>query len=288
MKKVLILGGAGFVGYNLINTIPNKYQIEVWDNLSRGKQDFFFKAILKKRKIKLKKVNINNKVNLRLISNYDYIFFLIATVGVENVNKDPYFTFFNNFNGLYKIVNQLKKKQAKTKLIFFSTSEVYSNNYRFNFSKIPFKEKENILIPSQILGRDSYFLSKIFAEKLCQISNIDYICFRLHNIYGPRMGNSHVIPQLIDKFLKFNNKAVKVFSPNHTRSFCYIDDAIKQILLISFKKNTKYKTYNIGNDTEEIKIYDLAKTIKKIIISKKKTSKMRNNSWIPKKKKAIY
>ena len=49
MKKVLILGGAGFVGYNLINTIPNKYQIEVWDNLSRETR-FFFQSYFKKKK----------------------------------------------------------------------------------------------------------------------------------------------------------------------------------------------------------------------------------------------
>ena len=99
------------------------------------------------------------------------------------------------------------------------------------------------------------------------MSGLNFINLRPHNIYGPRMGKSHVIPELIEK-INSNSKSVNIFSPNHMRAFCYIDDAIEQIIKLSLDKSTNRKTYNIGNMTEEIKIYNLAKKIKKILKSK--------------------
>ena len=91
------------------------------------------------------------------------------------------------------------------------------------------------------------------------------------------MGNSHVIPNLINKLKNKNNKKVGVFSPNHTRAFCYIDDAINQIIKLAFAKKNYGKVFNIGNEEEEIKIFDLAKKIKEklnsdaLLVKKQKT-----------------
>ena len=59
-----------------------------------------------------------------------------------------------------------------------------------------------MIIDNEVIDRDSYFLSKIFNEKLLQLSKLKTIILRPHNIYGPRMGLSHVIPELIVKILK--------------------------------------------------------------------------------------
>ena len=91
-----------------------------------------------------------------------------------------------------------------------------------------------------------------------QLSGLKFLILRPHNIYGPRMGFSHVIPELIKKAKE--KKVLEVYSPNHTRSFCYIDDAIEQIFRIS-NSNYKNEIFNIGNDNEEIKIISLAKKI---------------------------
>jgi nucleoside-diphosphate-sugar epimerase len=122
----------------------------------------------------------------------------------------------------------------------------------------------DLIVPFKIDSRDAYFLSKLFCEKILQTSNCKYIILRPHNIYGPRMGFSHVIPELIKRFRKKINK-VKIYSPEHTRAFCYIDDAINQIIELSFNKKINNMIFNIGNQKEEIKIYSLAKKIQKIL-----------------------
>ena len=123
------------------------------------------------------------------------------------------------------------------------------------------------MILNKLINRDSYFLSKFFGEKNCRNEWVKFLNLRPHNIYGPRMGKSHVIPELIEK-INLNQKYVKIFSPDHKRAFCYIDDAIVQIVKLSLDRNINKKTYNIGNMTQEIKIYDLAKKIKKLLNSK--------------------
>ena len=115
-------------------------------------------------------------------------------------------------------------------------------------------------------------LSKIYGEVLCHFSNLPYIIIRPHNIFGERMGMSHVIPELIKKIL-LNKKFVYVSNQTHKRTFCYIKDAINLIVILMKKKTTTNKTYNLADSRKEIKILDLANLL--IGISKKKGLKLK-------------
>ena len=128
---------------------------------------------------------------------------------------------------------------------------------------MPTSEQIDFIIPNKITNRDSYGISKIMCEKMCQLANISYLNLRPHNIYGPDMGTAHVIPELVLKMI--SNKTTKIVSFNHKRCFCYIDDAIKQILFVAFRKNLNNQTINIGNSTHEITILNLAKKINKFL-----------------------
>ena len=79
-------------------------------------------------------------------------------------------------------------------------------------------------------------LSKIYGEVLCHFSNLPYIIIRPHNIFGERMGMSHVIPELIRKIL-LSKKFVNVSNQTHKRTFCYIKDAIDLIVILMKKKH---------------------------------------------------
>ena len=188
-------------------------------------------------------------------------------MGVKNVKKSPINTLENNILSTINLIKSLKKN---TKIILFSTSEVYSPLIFKNKNTIPLKENYDLLIPQQITDRDSYFLSKVINEKICSLSNLKYIIFRPHNIYGPRMGFSHVIPELIKKM---KLKKCIVFSPSHSRAFCYIDDAVKQICDMTLNSKIYNEVFNIGNMREEIKIFDLAKIKKKKLNSRAKLLK---------------
>ncbi len=107
-------------------------------------------------------------------------------------------------------------------------------------------------------------LSKIYGESLCQQAGIVFTIFRPHNIYGPRMGLSHVIPELLKKAYESEDR-LEVFSPDHTRTFCFIEDAVKMIALAADSKNCENKTLNLGVQSPEITIRDLAGTILKLV-----------------------
>ena len=275
-KKILITGGAGFIGYHLANKLVKYNKVIVWDNLSRGRLDVDFKELLKNKNVTFKKIDLKNRINIK-IGKIDYLFHLAGSVGVKNIEIASYESFINNVNSLKSLINFCFKQNNKLKFILFSTSEVYSNLIKQKKVRFPISEHNNIIIEDKIIDRDSYFLSKIFNEKLIQLSKISYLILRPHNIYGPRMGFSHVIPELIKKFhLEKKGKInyTGIYSPSHTRAFCYIDDAIKQILSLVSNRTVNNEVFNIGNMEEEIKIFNLAKKIKKIIYNKSKLKKL--------------
>ena len=123
MNKILITGGVGFIGFNLVKNLCKENQLTIIDDLSRGKIDNEFKSFIIKNKINLLKINLCKKINIK--NNFDYIFHLAATVGVQNVTKNPIYTVQNNIQSLLNLITFCRSKK-NTKLIFFSTSEVYS------------------------------------------------------------------------------------------------------------------------------------------------------------------
>ena len=115
---------------------------------------------------------------------------------------------------LVNLLDTLKKFNSKTKFIF-STSEVYSPLIQSNKAIFPLKEDVDLVIKNQATPRDSYYLSKIIGERIVQLSGLKFVCFRPHNIYGPRMGYSHVIPELIKRLIQ-EIKILLKFTHQHT------------------------------------------------------------------------
>ena len=108
------------------------------------------------------------------------------------------------------LLDWLKDKEVK-KLIYSSSSEVYSQSYPLKLIKIPTDESALIAFKYPIHDRMSYGLSKFFGEFLInsfiKVNNIKGCTVRFHNIYGPRMGNKHVMPELIQRIQKSKKKS---------------------------------------------------------------------------------
>ena len=279
MKKILITGGAGFIGFNLLKKLSSNKNnlIDVYDNFFRGKKDIEFKKIIKRKNVNFYEVDLTQKFKLK--KNYNEIYHFAAIVGVSNVNLNPLITLINNVKPLMTILEEINVKKLNPKIIFASTSEVYGPIFELNKNKLKFSEEVDLIFPSKIIDRHSYLMSKIYCEKLLELSGLKYIIVRPHNIYGPRMGFSHVIPELINK-IKFEKK-INVFSPYHSRAFCFIDDAIDQILKLNLQKKALNNTFNIGNDSQEVKIIELARELIKLMQSKKNISKQKNSIGSP-------
>jgi len=285
-KNIIITGGAGFIGYHLANKLSKKnFNIYIMDNLSRGKYDKEFKKLLKNKNVNFIKIDLRKKIKIKIKPHY--IYHLAGSVGVSNIKKDSFGSFLNNILTFKNVIDFNNNFKKKAKLILFSTSEVYSTIIKNKLVKFPIKENNQIIIENEVIDRDAYFLSKLFNEKLIQFSKSEYLILRPHNIYGPRMGYNHVVPELIEKIFKEKINLAKkttVHSPEHKRAFCYVDDAINQIVNLSMNKKIKNDIFNIGNMREEIKILNLAKKIKNIIFPKSKLIKGKITEGSPKRR----
>jgi UDP-glucose 4-epimerase len=263
MNKVLITGGAGFIGYHLANKlIENSYKIDLLDNFSRGVNDSQITALAKNERVNLINAdlllpNIQNKLK----KDYSYIYHFAAVIGVQHVLKSPYDVLDKNIRLLQNTLEIANHQKNLTRFIFASTSEIYAGTLNHYGLEFPTPETTPLTINSLNEARTSYMLSKIYGEAMCLHSDLPVTIIRPHNFYGPRMGLSHVIPELMKKVVEKERDQLNVFSINHRRTFCYIADAVEMIQLLAESDKSIGESYNIGNDDEEITMGDLAKRI---------------------------
>ena len=275
-KKFLVTGGTGFIGSAITKyLVKNKHEVSVFDNNSRGKlkrlQDI-------KGKFSFIKGDIRNahKV-LSACKNKNAVIHLAYINGTETFYKKPVEILDIAIKGIISVVEACVKNKIK-ELYIASSSEVYQTPY-----KIPTKENEMLKIPDIYNPRYSYGGGKIVSELVGVHYGKKYfkklVIFRPHNVYGPDMGNEHVIPQFINRMkkIKKNKKNFSILgSGKEIRSFIHIDDFTNAFGLI-LKKAKHLEIYNIGTQ-EKIRINKLALLIsklmnRKILIKRKKIAK---------------
>jgi len=264
VRKVLVTGGAGFIGTHLARGLLNRgYFVELLDNFSRGVLDQELKSLSENENVKINDGDLlKAETFAALSSDYSYIFHLAAIIGVAHVLNRPYAVLTDNITMLISVLEFAKKQENLQRFLFASTSEVYAGTLQYFTLPIPTPEHTPLTVTDLKQNRTSYMLSKIYGEALCHHSGIPFTIIRPHNIYGPRMGMSHVIPELLKKGYSAERGArIEVASVNHKRAFCYVDDAVEMIIRAVEKPTCKNETLNIGNDHLELSIGSLAHEI---------------------------
>lgn len=265
--KALITGGAGFIGYHLAKELLSQgYQIVLADNFFRGVEDRFLKELEDNPQITFIPVDLMAEEDvMNLGTDYDYIYHLAAIIGVQNVLKHSYDVLEKNTLLLIHMINFAKCQKNLKRFVFASTSEIYAGTLQFYSMEIPTPETTPLTITPLEHPRTSYMLSKIYGEALLQQSGLPFTIVRPHNFYGPRMGLSHVIPELLKKaYFSDDDQSLEVFSVDHKRTFCYIDDAVTMMRMLAETDNTIGQAYNIGNESPEVTILEVAETVLKV------------------------
>tara|TARA_Y100000741_G_C18234339_1_gene551094 strand:+ start:77 stop:1048 length:972 start_codon:yes stop_codon:yes gene_type:complete len=281
-KKILILGGAGFIGYYLSKSLSINNKLVIIDDLKKNKEknDNKFKRLIKQRNVNFINKDIKTIKTKYIPKNFDYIFDFAAILGVEKVMQKSFLTLQNNLALTIKAI-EIGKKQKKLKKIFFaSSSEIYDGGGKVYNQKYPSKENYPVTLSDLKHKRTVYVTSKFTGEILYINSGLPHIIGRLHNVYGPRMGFKHVIPELIKKLMS-KKKNINVFSPDHSRTFCHYVDAIKIIKYLTFQPKIKNDIFNVGNPSGEISIRSLLKKISKTTKINKKVKFMKDNHNSP-------
>lgn len=264
MKKVLLLGGAGFIGFSIAKYLAKKvgYKITIADNFFRagGKIDSSLKSLVEEHDIKIVSGDFTeSNYFLELEKDYDYVYMLASVVGVDYVNQMPHEIIRINTALIYNTLEWLKSSKCG-KVVFTSTSECYAGAVEaFNY-QIPTDESVPLTIQDITHPRFTYAVTKMLGESgFIQYANkFDFECtiVRYHNVYGRRMGFKHVIPHLAQRFLN-NENPFKIYGADQTRAFNYIDDAVNGTVL-AMEKGGNGEIYHIGSQ-EEITIRDLIK-----------------------------
>lgn len=263
MKKVLIIGGAGFIGFNIASFLQNKdYEITIVDNLSRGQLDLHLQELIGHENVSFIQADLTipsefNKFN----QDYDQLYMLAAVVGVNNTLKNPADIIRVNTALTLNVLEWLKEGSVK-KVVFSSTSENYAGTIDEFGYKIPTPEEVPLSIVDISHPRYTYAVTKILGESgfltYSKAYGFDVVIVRYHNVIGPRMGFKHVIPHLAERFLINQENPFLMYGHDQTRSFCDIEDAVAGTVGAIECSKSNGNIYHIGSQ-EEISIEELIK-----------------------------
>jgi nucleoside-diphosphate-sugar epimerase len=271
MSTVLVTGGAGFIGFHLAKKLlRDGYTVDLVDNLARGRLDDDLKQLLTHPQARLIEADLTDPGTFgALRSDYDEIYHLAAVIGVKNVMEQPDRVLRVNAGGTLNLLEWVRDTQGRLRrFLFSSTSEVYSGTLRHYGIPIPTPETVPLTIDDVQSPRATYAISKILGEAACHAFlhryGTPFTIIRYHNVYGPRMGFAHVIPELMLRARAAEDE-LKVYSPDHTRAFCYVDDAVEATIRLAESRMALGEIIHVGNPSEEISIRVLADRIMGIV-----------------------
>ena len=218
MRAALVLGSSGFIGRHVVQRLAD----DGWwvDQLDKPAFD------------------LTEPIEIPWPEwAWDVVFLLAAKVGVAAVEAAPHETLRTNVLIVQRVLDWLPNRGET--LVFASSSEVYAEAVAMGLSPVPTPESTS-LVADPVSTRGAYALSKIVGEGLVRHGHSRWVIVRYHNVYGPGQGRGWVIPDLF-----LGSEPVK--SPQHTRAFCYVSDAVEGTLLAAKHPG---QVFNVGTDVE--------------------------------------
>ncbi|WP_329108983.1 NAD-dependent epimerase/dehydratase family protein [Micromonospora sp. NBC_01699] len=258
--RALILGGAGFVGLHLADRlVADGHTVTVVDDFSRGRDDERIGALRAHPEVDIRSADLTSaRAWAELPPGYDQIYLLAAVVGVRNVEADPARVIrVNTLTALHL----LDWVGPGGRIFFSSTSEVYAGGVDAGIVAVPTAEDVPVMVADVTSPRFAYAISKLLGEAAfvhgAAAKGCTAVVGRFHNVYGPRMGADHVIPEMALRALRGENP-FRVWGADQYRAFCHVDDAVEAMLRLMACPEAAGEIVHIGDDTAETNIADLA------------------------------
>ncbi|RJP45008.1 NAD-dependent epimerase/dehydratase family protein [Candidatus Parcubacteria bacterium] len=272
MKKVLITGGAGFIGYFLTQRLLGmdaELRVVLVDNFKRGRKDGDLQNLLADSRVELMNLDLTDPASYRKIgAGYAHVYHLAAMNGTKLFYDMPHEVLRTNTLSLIYMLEWFREKNPEGKFCFTSSNEAYAGGLNaFGALPIPTPEKVPLVIEDPYNARWSYASTKLVGELFvihyAKAYNFRALILRPHNFYGPRAGyGGHVIPEFCER-ISAHTDPFPVYGAEYTRTFCYITDAVRAMQLLMDSPKTDHQpieTVHIG-DFNEITILELAEKL---------------------------
>ena len=247
MKKILITGVAGFIGYSLAEKLLNKgfkvYGVDNFDNYySIIFKKLRIRELKKNKKFVFKKIDITNNIKLNSYLskiNFDYVFHFAAQAGVRYSLIKPHKYIQTNIVGFFNMMEIFKNKKIK-RFFYASSSSVYGDSDKF-----PLKENEKIN-PKNIYGF-SKKLNESIAEFYSKQHSMNLTGLRFFTVYG-EWGRPDMFLFKLFKAIKRKNQFYLNNHGNHKRDFTYIKDLVDILSKLMSKKDKRHNIYNLSSN----------------------------------------
>lgn len=251
--KILVTGGAGFIGKYLVKTLLKNHEVTIFDNFTNSTKESI--SYLEDLGVKIIEGDINNNQEIHhAAKDQQLVIHLAAKISVIDSIKNPHLTFETNVNGTKNVLESCKINNIK-KLIVASSAAVYGEG-----SELLKVSEEYDTNPISPYGRSKLQMENIIKE--FSINNeLNCIILRFFNIFG--IGQTDEYAGVITKFIKCinDNTPLEIYGDgNQVRDFVAIEDIVELILkIINYEQNNKIEIFNVGNETS--KIIDLANLV---------------------------
>lgn len=263
VRRALVAGGGGFIGLHLARAlVADGVEVTLLDDLSRTGRDDDLAALAPR--VETVEWDLTRPLPPELLpAPFDQVFHLAAIVGVAACERHPERVLAVNTAATLNLLDHCARRPPRGGLCFASTSEVYAGAAAAGLAPFPTPEDTPFVLAEPEAPRASYALSKIAGEAVChhhgRAHGYPVRSVRFHNVYGPRMGSRHAVPQLIERALA-RADPFAVYG-DQRRCFCYVDDAVAATLALMAHPDPGTLTVNVGDDREEISIARLAERV---------------------------
>jgi UDP-glucose 4-epimerase len=258
--RVLITGGAGFIGSHLADSLlAQNHKVAVIDDLSTGSIDNIAHLLPHRGFIFHRDTIFNRELLASLVESADIVYHLAAAVGVKRIIQSPVETLETNVAGTELVMRMAAERSRR--IVFASTSEVYGKS-----AQLPFREDGDLVLGATSHSRWGYACSKAIDEFLAlawhRQNQLPVTIARLFNTVGPRQSGRYgmVLPTFVGQALR--GEAITVYgSGEQSRCFTHVFDIVEGLIAIAHHDSTIGEIYNLGS-TSEISINQLAQTVR--------------------------
>ncbi len=245
--KVLVTGGLGFVGHNLVKTLVNKYdcQVIVVDDCSNSYPEILGADL---DKVEFHKVSVMDSDNLfPLFNDVEYIFHL-ACKQISSSGKEPHSHLRVNAESTLNMLEYIRKNELPNlkRFVYAGSTSIYGSSV-----KLPISEGDATLVLS------GYAATKLLGENYTLMYNRNYdvptSCVRYSNVYGPGQSPTNPYCGVLGKFIHngLTNQPIQIFGDGEqTRDYTYVDDAISATILSAVHPRAYGDVFNVGTSVE--------------------------------------